>query len=445
MRNFKIVFFAMACGITLSAASQLTVVNGYGAGFCQTGDTVEVLADPNPPNTVFDTWTSSVPGITAIPSLKEYHIRLIMPAQDVTLTPSYQSYAPWRFAHTTIIGKELYYYLPAPIKGIILALHGSGGSAAGWVDSLKGVENLNFCRYAVAHGYGLFITESNDRTQRQWDNTVSAANPDIVSIYQMLDSLRQRGVLAPNQRMFGIGFSQGSGFCSVISYVKTFSASALGGVAGVDKLFNTTTVPTFWFACSNDTSNGNAQRVPDVRAAYSTLSGRGIDAACFVLQPTPLFPKRFERIPGIDSAEGYGIFNDLKTAGYLNSGNYFKINPKDNPAWINAVTAVPAIYDGAIEDQVSVSFTEHKFYSDVNSRTITFFDQYAGTTDVSRSYHSGRPIAVAPSMSQQARKVFDLRGRRLSIPIAGLHGVRIQMIGRFFTEQVGRFRGNPAE
>jgi len=418
MRHFRIISIAVSLGAAMAAGSQLTVVNGYGSGSYQTGDTVEVFANPNPPNTVFDTWTSTAAGITAIPSLKEYHFRLIMPAQNVTLTPSYQGYAPWTFTHTTIIGKELYYYLPTRMKGIILALHGHGGTALGWVDSLKGVENLNFCRYAVAHGYGLFITESNDRANRAWDNSVSATNPDIVSIYQMLDTLTSHDVITGNERKFGIGFSQGSGFCSAISYVKSFSASALGGVAGVDRLFNTTTVPTFWYACLNDTA-AEPGRVPAVIAAYTTLSGRGIDAACFVLHPTPLFPARFERIPGISAAQGVGIFNDLKDAGYLNSQNFLNVDPNNNSAWVNAVTSVPALYDGAISDQVTVAFAEHKFYSDVNNATIAFFDKYADNMAVHEDRRANHPGALSRGVPSTMHGVFNLRGARVPVQATG--------------------------
>ena len=365
--------------LTLNIFSQtfnLTVNNGYGSGNFQAGDTINIFANPNPSNSVFGQWASSFPSLTVLPSLNEYHIRVVMPAQNVTLTPNYQTYSPWTFTHTQINGKELYYYFPAGMKGIIQCYHGAGGSATGWTDSVSAVENLNFCRYAVAHGYGLFITESNNRTTKQWvNNVIDSTNGDIVSIYKMIDTLVAHNILTGNEKMLAVSHSQGSGFNSIISYVKNFCAAALGGVAGKDTVFYFTNTPTYWQASRNDTS-ADPTRIPKIIAAYNVLSGRGIDAEYHILEPSPLFPKRFERIPGIDAAMAVGIFNDLNNAGYLDAQHYFNTNPRVNPNYINAVTSVPASFDAAIDDQVTVAFTEHKFYSDYNRLIIDFFDNH---------------------------------------------------------------------
>jgi hypothetical protein len=364
---------------SLTANSQtfnLTVNNGYGSGLHSAGDTIDVFANPNPTNTVFNNWTSSFSSINTFPSLNEYHIRIVMPSQNVTLSATYQNYAPWSFTHTTINGKELYYYFPVGMKGIVQCYHGSGGSATAWTDSIKGVENLNFCRYAVAHNYGVFITESNNRSNKQWNvSVVDSTNPDIVSIYSMLDTLKNQNILTGNEKMFGVGHSQGSGFNSVISFVKNFCASALSGVAGKDTVFYFTNTPTYWQASLNDTS-ADILRIPKIIANYNVLSGRGIDAEYHILNPSPLFPKRFERIAGIDSSMAVGIFNDLSIAGYLNAQNFFNTNHRVNSNYINSVTAVPASFDGGIDDQVTVAFTEHKFYSGFNRLIIDFFDNH---------------------------------------------------------------------
>jgi len=375
----KLKFTMGALFLVLNIFSQtytLSVNNGYGGGNFQAGDTVHIFANPNPINSVFDHWTSSLPSVTVLPSLNEYHIRVVMPNQNVTFTPTFQTYAPWTFTHTQINGKELYYYFPEGMKGIVQCYHGAGGSATGWTDSLSSVENLNFCKYAVAHGYGLFITESNNRTTKQWvTNAIDSSNGDIVSIDKMLDTLVSHSILNGNEKMFGVSHSQGSGFNSVISYVKNFCASALGGVAGRDTVFYYTTVPTYWQASRNDTS-ADATRIPKIIAAYTVLSSRGIDAEYHILEPSPLFAQRFERIPGISPAMATAVFIDLNNAGYLDAQNFFTTNPRVNANYINAITSVPLYFDAAIDDQVTVSFTEHKFYSDFNRRIIDFFDNH---------------------------------------------------------------------
>lgn len=376
----------------------LSVINGYGSGNYQVGDTIDVFANPNPLNTVFDHWTSSFPSLITLPSFNEYHIRVIMPSNNVTLSPNYQSYPSWNFVHTQIIGKELYYYFPAGMKGIIQCFHGAGGSATGWTDSLKAVENLNFCRYAVAHGYGLFISESNNRTSKQWNNNIiSTTNPDIVSIYQMIDTLISHNVLNGNEKMFAVSHSQGSGFNSIISYIKNFCASALGGVAGRDTVFYYTNTPTYWQASKNDTS-ADPLRISKIISAFNTLSGRGIDAEYHILNSTKIFPKRFERIPGIDSVMAVNIYNDLNNAGYLDGNSYFNTNPRVNSSYINSVTSVPTIFQSAIDDQVTVAFTEHKFYSDYNDLIIDFFDNHlCTTTGIDDHYNENDKLSIYPN------------------------------------------------
>jgi len=358
----------------------LNVINGFGSGLYAAGDTVHIFANPNGSNQVFDRWQSSALGLVALPTLREYHTRIVMPKQNTTLTATYQTVPTWSFIESTIANKKLFYYFPAKMKGVILAFHGAGGSATGWIG---GVENDNFHRYAVAHGYGILVTESNDRTQKRWANSpVSASNADIVSINQILANLKTTGKLTGNEKLFAIGHSQGSGFGSVIAYIKNFTASAQYGVNGNDGVFAVSTVPTIWNASRADTSADN-QRLKQFYGSYNTYLTRGITAELRVLEPSLLFSERFLRIPNISLSQAQGIFNDLKTANYLNEKNYFKVNPRLNETYINSIMAVPNSFDGDIDDQVTVAFTEHKFYSDHNFLTIDFFDRQLGiTTDL---------------------------------------------------------------
>jgi len=375
----------LACDVKYT----LNVVNGQGSGTYSAGDSLHIFANPNASNQVFDRWQSSALGLVALPTLREYHIRIVMPKQNTTLTATYQTTPTWTFTETTIVNKKVFYHFPAKMKGVILAFHGAGGSATGWIGS---VENDNFHRYAVAHGYGILVTESNDRIQKRWANSpVSASNGDIVSINQILDNLKTAGKLTGNEKLFAIGHSQGSGFGSVIAYVKDFTASAQYGVNGNDGVFGVSTVPTIWNASRADTSADN-QRLNQFYTSYNTFLTRGIAAELHILEPSPLFPERFLRIQTISFSQAQGIFNDLKTANYLNDKKFFKLNPRLNETYINSILAVPNSFDGDIDDQVTVAFTEHKFYSDHNFLTIDFFDRQLGiTTDLKKLDQDQKP------------------------------------------------------
>jgi CubicO group peptidase (beta-lactamase class C family) len=363
--------------LTCDVKYTLNVINGQGSGTYAAGDTVHIFATANASNQVFDRWLSSAAGLVALPTLREYHTRIVMPAQNTTLTATYAAAIPWTFTETTIVNKKVYYYFPAKMKGLILAFHGASGSAAGWV---KGVENDNFHRYAVARGYGILVTESNDRVQKRWAvSPVSANNGDIVSINQILADLKTTGKLTGNEKLFAVGHSLGSGFASVIAFVNKFSASSQYGVNGSDPVFAVSTVPAIWNASRADTSADN-KRLNQFYNSYNTYVARGIRAELHILEPSPLFSERFLRIPNITPTQAQGIFNDLKTANYLNDKNYFKVNPRLNESYINSVVSVPNSFDGDIDDQVTVAFTEHKFYSDHNFLTIDFFDRQLGVT-----------------------------------------------------------------
>ena len=133
-----------------------------------------------------------------------------------------------------------------------------------------------------------------------------------------------------------------------------------------------TEVPTIWAILQNDTvlSAGSVQRA---NSNYNNLQSRGILSEINLLRPTPVYPRRFWRIPGINQAESLEIFNLLKSNGFIDSRNYLK----ENPQFSNWEIVIPAKYNlftNDIRDQLFVCFTEHKFFSNYNRRVINFFN-----------------------------------------------------------------------
>jgi hypothetical protein len=367
--------------ITLSIYSQtssLIISNGFGSGTYASGDSVYVLANPTPTNFVFNKWTSNAAMVdTFCVANKLKNI-----TGSVTLTPQYLSAPIWTHNSEVINGSNVYHYFPtvaANLKGLILFFHGSNGSGGAWFTK---VENRTFLNYAAANGYAVIATESIDRitggTQPwQWSNNGTvASNPDITNIDNILDTLKNRGKITIATKLFGVGFSQGSGFTSIIAGLKNYSANSLGATPGVNSAILSTFSPTYWMSLRRD-SVGDPQRLSKCISNYSVLVGRGIDAQLNIQEQFPITPNRFWRIPGIDSAMSFDIYNRLLINGYLNAKKFINFNPVAITSWKSVMLPTYSAFINEIEDQVIVCYTEHTFHSDQMYDIIKFFNRYA--------------------------------------------------------------------
>ena len=355
------------------AAFTLTVNNGEGSGTYNIGDTAFIFSTPANSTQVFDKWTGD---ISALTSLNEWRTTLKMPSANINVTATYKTTPQINFTNVVINGSQVFYFVPATYRGIIIPFHGAGGSAVGWTTT-KGIDNFEFLRYAAANGYAIVVTESKDRVNKRWETSTGAASIDISNIDAIISSLQTSGIIATGKPFYGVGMSQGSGFLSLISYVKNYKAAALYCLGGIDQIYDNTTVPTIWNMAKLDITE-DPNRLVTANANYQKLQTRAIPSAYYVNEPSPIFPNRFTIIPGIDASGSTAIFNALKSAGYINAKGYFTIDPRVSSIWYSAV---PAQYNNAtmipmIDDQIYISYTQHKFYKDSDYRTIAFFNRF---------------------------------------------------------------------
>jgi hypothetical protein len=356
---------------TPPASFTLQVNTGSGSGLFEAADTAYIFADNTTANQVFDKWTGD---ISFLQNPNEWRTILKMPASNVTVTATFKTITPIAFTNTVINGSQVYYHIPATYRGIILPFHGAGGSATGWTTS--NLENLEFCKYAAANGYALVITESKDRTNKQWDAS-GLASVDIANIDVILNSLQTSGIIAAGKPLYGVGMSQGSGFCSLITAAKNYKAGALYCLGGIDQVFNQSTAPIIWNMAAKDLTE-DANRLITAKANYDKLLARGIACSYQVNEPTPLYANRFTIASNISTAASTEIYNSLKNGGYLDANGFLNIDPRLSNAWQAAMPATyqTAAYIGNIEDQLFVSYAQHKFYKDANYRTIQFFNRF---------------------------------------------------------------------
>jgi hypothetical protein len=93
--------------------------------------------------------------------------------------------------------------------------------------------------------------------------------------------------------------------------------------------------------------------------------------------PSPVYPERFARIPGISVADSRLIHDALKAAGFLDARDFLVDDPYLNASgWHKAI---PAPFDSGdtlfyVAEQLYGAWSAHGFYGEHFPRTMQFFD-----------------------------------------------------------------------
>lgn len=349
---------------------QLSVVNGSSSPLVSPGQTVHVWANVHLPGQVFEQWEGNSELLT---DPLAAHTTLVMPARKVELVARFKPAADWTPNQERINGSRVFSYFPQPYRGVITLYHGSGGSATSWVDGRGAPENLRFCRDAVAAGFAIVATESQNRVDKQWSNR-GTNNIDVENIRTILETFKARGEMRPDTPVFAVGMSNGGGFSPLVSAVLGFRATAIFCAAGYDSVIEQTQVPTIWCLAENDRVVDNAEAITN----FGVLSGRKIPAELYTNGPSPVFPLRFARIEGMSEADSTEFYTRLKTNGFLDDQDFLKESPAISN-WERLLGEYTPFRNG-IEDELSVCHASHKFFSDFNHKVRLFF-QRAATGD----------------------------------------------------------------
>ncbi|MBV6522823.1 MAG: hypothetical protein MNPFHGCM_02973 [Gemmatimonadaceae bacterium] len=353
----------------------ITATSASVAGYRAVGDSVHVFADYLASNAsqLFDHWSGDV-GVLADPTAE--HTTFIWNAQSVRLTAVYRTIAPWHPVQTTVSGVDFWYYVPQNPNGIIFAFHGSGGSAANWFTH---AENLRFSRAAVADGYGVAALSSHDRTSQQWTLTpISTANPDVQNVQSALARLQASGLISPSTPRYAVGASNGGRMTVRIAQVLGWNAVVNYVSQGdPDTLMMASTTPTAFYMRRNDSQA--LVNWQDAQRYSMNMQARGVPSEFVLWGRSPLYPKKFARIPGIDDAASIAIFNALNAAGLMDAGGYLLSDPTTNPGpWQAAIP--PAYRGGALSANIGAllddAFAEHGFFSDMNERALAFIKRH---------------------------------------------------------------------
>lgn len=376
-------------GGTNTGTYTVTVNKGYGSATYSVGDTVHIWSRECSNSETFTQWTGDT---LAFSGKNEWHTWFIMPAQNITVTASFQP-VNYNMTYEKIIGKNIlknvYYNLSPTNKGIVYLFHGAGGSASYWVDNYEPVALI---KDLIINGFGVIVTEAEEVSLQtggstpRWNTTTldSNVNVDFANLIAITNTFINRGLTNNNIPKYSIGQSNGGSASIAVSSFFGFKAGvaycAAGGAAG--NAISGTNTPIL-FCLEQLDNNSLMGQAGDANAINnsSTLKGRGICSAYFMNIPSPLYPERFARNTLISTSLSQSIFNEIKSNGLLDNSNHFigyysnlvsavKAHPQSFPT----IAGLSGSVQNILYEQLNCVTTAHQFYSDHNLATIRFLN-----------------------------------------------------------------------
>ena len=145
-----------------------------------------------------------------------------------------------------------------------------------------------------------------------------------------------------------------------------------------------------------------------------------------MLLPSPVYPQRFMRMPGISAAKSMGVFNELKNNGCLNPKNFLKVAPNDivalvvaNPQNWPILLSLSLAQRDFVSDEVEVMWAAHHFHTDFAAKDLRFINQACATSVSTSVPKNNELVKIFPNPTSQniqvpeyseAVRIFDLGG-----------------------------------
>ena len=197
-------------------------------------------------------------------------IPLLVPDRDVTVeaTRAAVTAAPERATwQGAVRSKERILFRPDAPRGLLLFLHGTGGSA----DACTGSEALAVAHRAVRDGWAVLCPEAEESVagdfdgdgKTRWDVAIGPDNVDLVDLAALIAEVRAElglGADAPNA---ALGMSNGGAMALALGTVRaldpdaawptlTFDGVVVHCASGRASHAALTRTPTLFLGCEND-------------------------------------------------------------------------------------------------------------------------------------------------------------------------------------------------
>jgi len=388
-----------------SQNSILTIAQGSGGGSYAVGANVHIWADPPSVGQVFDRWAGDSQFLL-YPNAA--HTTLLMPPTGVSVRATYTTKPQWAFTTEAINGVQVISYIPPNPVGLIFVFHGLTLRAKGVV--VDNIEGLIFSRDAVAAGYGVVAPDSVGPSGVSWDlTTLQASNPDVRNVQAIVQAFLARGAITSQTPLFGLGISRGTFFVdrAMLAVGGKAVAHMIGGGSAIYLDLLPVPVSAIWVIAANDSDPGiGPQGNANALVNFNGHVNRGNSARFYTHFPSPVYPLRFWRIPGLTAQDSEAVHQALRTASLLDDINLLKERPSaPNYLLDRYYRFVPQTLKDRIPDltaqttnQLLVTFAEHNLTSDANHLILELFDSAIGRRPApavvsTASYRQQSPLA----------------------------------------------------
>lgn len=386
--------------ITIHAQTHtLTVLNGYGSGAYQSGDTINVWAVSFYNQSYFDRWTGDT--ITMNDPL-DWHTRIVMPDHDITVEANIGQLPPEAVYLTSEIQgadtlKKVWIGFPGPgvLKGLVWMFHGTNGSGENFFrnnDMLLCVNKL------MSLGYAVISMDCEEKTKEtdfngddvyRWDYTFdSLVNIDLRNVKAIRDTMVQRGWIDAGITDIAYGYSAGGAFATHIATQLGWRAGISHNYPGVSWVAANGFTPLLLSMTQND---DNAEVGPaaaiQAQANVATLLDRHVCAAYRYALSQPLYPERFTRSADISLTLSQSIFQELKQNQVLDEHNYLLLKSEELlPVVVQNPTAWPVLLSldqsqrVFFGDEIDETYATHRFNSDLFGSDVRFLLSLCSST-----------------------------------------------------------------
>ncbi len=375
----------------------LNVINGYGSGTYNAGETIHVWSIAYDTTKTFKEWTGDIVNLT---NPNEWHSKFIMPNRNASIQATLKLMPSYSVRYENIMGsanmKKVYSCFPTQMRGVIYLFHGTGGSASNWLNAL---ENRSFVNALIADSFGIIITEAEEITlntdlngdgKLRWQILPfdSVSGIDYQNIKIITDTFIRRGSIDYAIPKFSVGMSNGGSYSAFISLLYNYKAGISYCASSSAQLVFTSRNNPFAFRMALYDDNAEVGPLGNYQALQfdSILDFRGICHDYEIQDRQPIYAERFVRVPGVSLSTSQSIFTELLNNGQLDSAHY----ALHSDSIKNHILATPVMYPTIIGlstnklvealNQISASNAEHKFYSDYNYESMHFFKSLCATS-----------------------------------------------------------------
>ena len=438
MKHFLLVL--SLCPFILTAQTyQLTVINGYGSGAYDAGDTVDIWSHAFPGNLYFDSWSGDT---DRLQDSLDWHTRIIMPHGEVTVEALIKELpSEIIFSSEKVTGvdtlKDIWYAFPetSTLHGIVWLFHGTDGTGRNWFINTN---MLTCTKRLLAAGYAVIAMDCEEKTYLtdfnldgvfRWDYTFdSTQNIDLQNIKVIRDTLITRGLIDISTPAIAYGYSAGGAFATHIATLLQWRAGISHNSAGVPWVPDFGMTPILYSMTANDNhpevgQPGNLQAEENA----ATLLSREICAEFHLARPQPLYPQRFSRDPTISLDLSEAIFEELENNQVLDDEHYLFYSGDQltgiiisNPgAWPVILSLTPA-QQLSVGDELDETFATHRFNSDLFGSDLRFITGLCDQTTSNTEIPPGQTLYVYPNPASghlviqnngQPYSVIDLNGQ----------------------------------